>query len=393
MDFTLQTSILNYLNFPALIIDNEGTVVCCSKNIKKNYKINAGDNFFTFCQNPKSISEFILNLSNLPIGSDNKCLIQFSFIKNNVEVYLSVINKTPTLFLIEFKAELAISIDNDLIDNTDNLLSLVDRNYTYLAVNEQYSNKWGVEKKDIVHKHVTAILGEDVFKKVVKKELDACFNGKMRTYTDWFYSEQKQQMMFMKVSYHPVINQDTKEVKSVAVTVTDITDIQLHYDELSEKAFHDPLTMLENRYSLFDYFDKLKATLSRSHTYCLVMIDLDKFKQVNDLHGHNTGDKLLQAFAKDLKATLRKDDFCCRWGGDEFILLLSGTQSAAGLKVNKENITARLQSLQNKNYLIDDITLSLTFSFGLSFFPNETNELQELIDIADKNMFREKSEH
>ncbi|MBA6351527.1 MULTISPECIES: GGDEF domain-containing protein [unclassified Colwellia] len=387
----MNTDLLNYVNFPALIINEQGTVVSRSKHIKHKYHINEGDDFFALCDSKVSLSEFILNISNMPLGSNDKCLTHFSFIQKNIEVYVSIISKQPILFLIEYSAELLQdSSVVDLVDHSNNLLSLVDKNYHYLSVNEQYSLKWGLQKADIINQHVITVLGEEAFNKVVKKELDLCFSGKVRTYTDWFYSENKKQMLFLKVAYQPVFDSHSDQVNSVAVTVTDITDIQVLNEKLTEQAFHDPLTTLDNRYALMAYFDKLSATLTRNDCYSLVMIDLDDFKRVNDSYGHNIGDELLKAFAVNLKNTLRADDFCCRWGGDEFVLLLAQGNTAQTLVTARYNINDRFQQLQEKVYQVAKHKLSLRFSFGLALFPQQSKSLEQLISIADSKMYRDK---
>jgi diguanylate cyclase (GGDEF)-like protein/PAS domain S-box-containing protein len=387
----MNTDLLNYVNFPVLIINERGEVVSRSKLIKNKYHINEGDDFFALCDSKTSLSQFILNFTNMPLGSNDKCLTHFNFINQNVEVYVSIICKDPVLFLIEYSADLQHDPSViDLVDHSNNLLSLVDRNYHYLSVNEQYSLKWGIQKSDIVDHHVASVLGEEAFNKIVKKELDLCFSGKVRTYADWFYSDKNKQMHFLKVAYQPVFDNNSDRVKSVAVSVTDITDIQVQKDKLTDQALHDSLTTLDNRYALKEYFDKLSATLTRNDLYTLVMIDLNSFKQVNDLYGHNVGDDLLKAFAINLRKALRTDDFCCRWGGDEFVLLLAQGNAGQSLDMVKENIGERLFELQNNIYDIDEHKLSLSFSFGLAFYPNQSKNLEELISIADNKMFNNK---
>lgn len=385
---------LKYLNFPALIINNYGEVVQLSKPIKNKYDINKGDNFFSYCDDKTRLSEFILNFSNMSLGSNDKCLTYFNFSKKRIEIYVTLIQKNPTHLLIEFIKEHEVKVEDEsfikeLIDNSGNLLSLVSKDYCYLSVNEQYSQKWGMPAEEIVNNHVSTVLGQEAFDKVVKKELDLCFSGKVRTYTDWFYSDYKKTMVFLKVEYHPVFDKTSGEVNSVAVTVTDITDIQIKNDMLSEQAFHDSLTNLDNRYSLVDYYQKITSTLTRNRSYCMVMIDLDGFKLINDQNGHATGDRLLKEFANELQSTLRQDDFCCRWGGDEFILLMAEDNTCQD-NITRQHLNDRFSELQAKLYLVQNEEISLTFSFGLAFLSEQANKLDDLITIADNDMYEEK---
>jgi len=390
----IMVDLLSYLNFPALIIDGTGHVINRSKSIELQYKINEGDDFFSYCNENYYLAKFFLNLSNLPLGSNDKCLTRLNFSNIPIDVSMTVINKKPIRILIEFNVELYPAFGEelffkDLLNNSSDLLSLIDKDYRYVSVNKQYSLHWKLPHDEIINCHVSTVIGDEVFNRVVKKELDLCFAGKIRTYTDWFYSEKTKQMFFLKVVYHPVIEGDSGKVKSVAETVTDITDIYANYEVLSHKAFHDSLTKLNNRHALLDYFSKINSTLTRDHSYCLIMIDLDEFKQINDKNGHVFADELLILFSNELKSTLRQDDFCCRWGGDEFILLLAEKHPVQH-NLSRQNITTRLSQLKNKVYVIQNKKIPLSFTLGLSFFPEQGHKLQDLIDIADNDMYKGK---
>src|SRR6516225_280179 len=96
----------------------------------------------------------------------------------------------------------------------------------------------------------------------------------------------------------------------------------------------DPLTGLYNRRSLDSLLQREVALAERHHTaLSLVMIDMDKFKQVNDTHGHAAGDHMLKAFADCVRITLRKTDLAFRYGGDEFVIALPQTPLAQAQQV------------------------------------------------------------
>lgn len=322
--------LIKYLNCYAVIINEQGKVLGISDLAKSHLQIELESNFYDLCVDPAFFEESSHRLINQKVGSKQQQNFKFSFGTQEELAIVTLLNNSPIKILIEIDWNKERKIDSpskDLINNSNNLLSLVDRNYQYLSVNERYSEVWGLPNERIIEQHVSSILGEEMFQSVVKKELDTCFKGKTVKYTDWFYSEHKKQMLFLRVVYNPVFDSRNGEVKSVAVTVTDITDIQLKNESLQDKAYFDSLTYLHNRHAMNDYFAKISSPLTARENYCLVMIDLDNFKQINDIYGHSVGDQTLRAFALKLKAKLRKNDFCCRWGGDEFLLLLAESEN------------------------------------------------------------------
>src|SRR5205814_9793935 len=108
----------------------------------------------------------------------------------------------------------------------------------------------------------------------------------------------------------------------------------------------DSLTGLANRRSLEESLRSELARAARfSDTVCVVLADLDDFKQVNDQYGHAAGDEVLKAFAGALRKTVRESDVAGRWGGEEFALVLSGTDAAGGARL-AERARAEIEGRQ-----------------------------------------------
>jgi diguanylate cyclase (GGDEF)-like protein len=119
------------------------------------------------------------------------------------------------------------------------------------------------------------------------------------------------------------------------------------------------------------------------------MIDLDSFKQVNDICGHSMGDQILRAFSSKLRAKLRKDDFCCRWGGDEFLLFLSVGQQKSEW-ITRDYTGCQLRNAQDTNFVIEQQSIPLSFSFGIAHYLEHSRKLDSLLEIADKEMLKTK---
>jgi diguanylate cyclase (GGDEF)-like protein len=153
-------------------------------------------------------------------------------------------------------------------------------------------------------------------------------------------------------------------------------------------AYHDELTNLPNRHLLLDRFNLAVALAERHNQHVAVLfVDLDRFKHVNDTLGHSVGDKLLQQVALRLVAGIRASDTACRYGGDEFVVLLSELDAKDGAVVVADNIRAHLA----EPYLIDGAQITVTTSVGMAMYPVDAQAFSDLVQVADLAMYRDKA--
>ena len=162
----------------------------------------------------------------------------------------------------------------------------------------------------------------------------------------------------------------------------------LLYRTATQCALRDPLTGTGNRIAM-DQTLQREIELSRRHLQPLsvLMLDIDHFKQVNDTHGHSTGDDVLKAVAASIKNQLRNVDMVFRYGGEEFLILLSNTTREAAAMVGER---LRL-AVQSQEYLADSHMIVLTASLGCStLLPGESAE--SLLRRADSALYVAKRE-
>lgn len=175
-------------------------------------------------------------------------------------------------------------------------------------------------------------------------------------------------------------------LQTVAV-IRDITERRRLEAELEHRALHDPLTDLPNRSLFFDRLQQAMLTSRRDHKqFVLVILDLDRFKAVNDAHGHAAGDLVLIQLGTRLISGLRRTDTVARLGGDEFACIMprvSGRKSAE-LLVHK-----LLRPLQVA-YSIDTYTVDVGVSAGLAIFPPDGADPDTLMRHADAAMYSAK---
>lgn len=158
-------------------------------------------------------------------------------------------------------------------------------------------------------------------------------------------------------------------------------------DELLMLASTDDLTGIMNR-RVFDI--ELKRDFANAKRYSkplsLITIDLDKFKAINDRHGHFFGDLVLKMFAKEVSSTLREGDIFSRWGGDEFCIILHETSGKNAMKV-AEKIRFAVKNIHVKT---DNAPIYFTVSLGVTELHAEDSDAMVLVDRADKALYEAK---
>ena len=169
---------------------------------------------------------------------------------------------------------------------------------------------------------------------------------------------------------------------------TDITMIKAHDLELAHMAHYDTLTRLPNRVLLADRMQQVMAQSQRyEKRMVVVFLDLDGFKTINDLHGHDVGDQLLIAVAVRMKQTLREVDTIARLGGDEFVaLLVDLVEIDACIPLLKRLLAAAAEPVE-----IGGIVLQVSASLGVTYYPQEEDiDADQLLRQADQAMYQAK---
>lgn len=160
------------------------------------------------------------------------------------------------------------------------------------------------------------------------------------------------------------------------------------FAEVEDLVYLDDLTHLFNNRYLELVLDKeFKNTNTSEKPFALLFLDLDYFKSINDTHGHVIGSKLLVEVSKVLKNCVRDNDVVCRWGGDEYVLLLRGTDSGGALKV-AERIRRAIES--HRFLAREGYSLNITTCIGIASYPEHAQDKDTLLDFADRAMYRGK---
>ncbi|MFI3189755.1 hypothetical protein BCS42_16990 [Crenothrix sp. D3] len=225
--------------------------------------------------------------------------------------------------------------------------------------------------------------------KLSNELLEKHFNGQ----TDYYECESRmkhKQGHWIWVLDRGCVSSWTSEGKPLLMSGThqDITERKAYEKTIQQLAFYDPLTDLPNRRKLQDRLQYAITLNCRANSqFAVFMMDLDKFKAVNDKLGHLAGDKLLKQVATRITTCLRKSDMVARLGGDEFVLVLENLK----FPYDAETIALKvIADLAVPFQLSETNTVQIGVSIGISLYPQHGNTAESLMDHADTALYQAK---
>lgn len=308
-----------------------------------------------------------------------------------LEAQLQLLRKSSTLVKsLQDEIKLNNSFLEILFDAIPSPIFYKNSDGIYLNCNDAFSkNILGISKKDIIGKTLYE------FPDKIPLELAKIYDEKdkelMESKGVQFYDTyvqcangEKRHYNFYKATF---VSND--EALGIIGIMMDITDLKEKEKELKNLAFIDPLTNLFNRRYFIESAKSLISLAKREKTATTIMIiDIDDFKIINDVHGHENGDRVLVFVANVLKNQCRQSDVIARWGGEEFVILLPNTD----LKGAKKVATAIKNKISHENINMNyNTSIKITASMGISQINNEDDNFEPALNKADKALYKAKS--
>lgn len=292
----------------------------------------------------------------------------------------------------------------DIFRSIDVGVVIVERDYNIKLWNSFMVNHSGIPSPKVINTNLFESFPE-LPAKWLKQKIDSVFLMNIRSFITW----EQRPYMFKFKNYRPItgtadymyqnvtlipLHSNEGEVTHVGLVVYDVTDIAISQDKLESAnkllgklSRTDKLTQLFNRGYWEEMLRLEYERCRRTGQPCsLVMFDIDHFKQVNDTHGHQTGDAVIRNTAYTLKNTIRKTDIAGRYGGEEFAVILSGTDSSTSLYF-AERLRKKIES---QEVIHEGNTIRYTISLGIAEMDTQMESYQQWIEAADHALYDSK---
>ncbi len=277
------------------------------------------------------------------------------------------------------EAELRRSVDilHVVTDTAVDAMLLLDRRYRVLSVSESLQQLLGIAEADAVGRPVLRGVHEDDEPRV-RAALDRALHSGERSAVEFRAAASPTRDAWRWLEARITRAGDADDLR-VHVVLRDVTATRLEREELGRKALHDPLTGVLNRAGLDEHLRVHRPVVAAA-----LFVDLDRFKPINDLHGHAAGDMVLREVARRLSTAVRADDAVARIGGDEFVVVCRDG-GAVG-----DAVMTRIRHALAQPYRLDDATeVSVRASIGRAESrPGEG--FDELLERADRAMYDDK---
>ena len=284
----------------------------------------------------------------------------------------------------ETKAYETIILDDNLLFELNAIPQMVvNKDRVIVRVNKKFTELFGYSSDEILGKQ-TSMLTPSIEKFHEYRQYFAQTKDGIIKSEELEYKKKDGTLFWVKLEGNP-INKEGSELL-ILWSFLDITKEIYYRKELERLASTDPMTNLYNR----RYFSELATTVvklaKRSKLiYSIIMIDIDKFKSINDTYGHAIGDDVIVALAKLLKHNIRESDIVCRWGGEEFIILLPQTEQDGALMIaEKLRKTVETLSVTVRN----NKKIYFTISLGVATSDSDNcTDIENVINNADKALY------
>ncbi len=285
-----------------------------------------------------------------------------------------------------------------LIEKMSDGLIVIDTQGRIVDINPAMENFLNANPASFLGKHVSGILS------IWNEHLDYLMNGS-ETRTEMRLPHKPSRYLELRVtplydddqtlSGRIIVFRDITDRKEVEKDLrhamdrmqTQLIEIGLLQSQLREQAIRDALTNLFNRRYLEETLERELARAAREvYPLCLVMMDIDHFKDVNDTYGHEAGDFVLKTLAEAVTRQSRQGDFVCRYGGEEFVLVMPNIN----LEFAKERVGALHRSISSLYIPFGRFNLNVTVSMGVSAFPLHGERKEDLLRAADRALYAAK---
>ncbi|MEQ1549651.1 EAL domain-containing protein [Sphingorhabdus sp.] len=278
------------------------------------------------------------------------------------------------------------SMLEQIIDTTPVMIIATDRNGKILFINSYQSAMLGQDTEQLVGHSINDIFEAHLAEREQRRNaliIDGAQS--IPNYEEVFVSDGVQLTFHCNKS--PLLNKDG-QVIGVLTSAVDITARKFAEEHRAHLALHDLLTGLPNRALLAEHMRQtIEECSATGNKAALLLVDLDRFKVINDTRGHQAGDTLLRQVAERINSALDANELAARIGGDEFAIILRNVESVEDVSSKCHHLLSQI----GKHYAIGDSDQRIGASIGVAMIPDDSNSPDELLRLADLAMYEAKS--
>lgn len=263
---------------------------------------------------------------------------------------------------------------------------ITDAQKVIIDVNEAFCELTGYEKDEAIG-HKPSLLRSGIHDRAFYADLDTSIeNDGMWRGEIW--NKRKNGERYAEYLRIDTVYDNEGNVENYIGIFSDITEHLKRQEQLHRMANYDPLTALPNRHLFMTLAEQILSLSKRKSSKVIIsFLDLDGFKQVNDLHGHDKGDQVLKEVANRLEKQLRQSDAIARIGGDEFVIIFSDIKEVEDVIPLYERIFDALK----EPFVIGETSITIGASIGAAFYPDHGDDIEMLVRHADAAMYRSKA--
>lgn len=272
-----------------------------------------------------------------------------------------------------------------LLEITDDFIYIKDLNHKFIYASDAFARLTHHQSwKELVGKDDFDIFPSEHAEIYYRFEKNVIKSGEKLILHEEPYHDLQGNLRWVTSTKNPVFDSQNNVTGLIGIS-KDITDLKANQQKIEALAEHDHLTGLLNRRALFEFGDLIIKKAERDQLeVAILFIDLDKFKIVNDTHGHSVGDEVLSFFASHLKECTRGSELAARLGGDEFIICITATEN---IQKSAKRCADRIRTI-----LGHDNMRGCGCSIGITF-TDDNYDLLNLLTAADKAMYKAKQGH
>ncbi|MFV1992948.1 MAG: EAL domain-containing protein [Acidiferrobacterales bacterium] len=399
------SAILQTANSLLVVMDNNGRIIrfnrACEQLTGYSFNDVSGKFLWESLLEEKDIEPIKkifknLNHSTFP-GNTKNCWLSKDGKKHMIEWSNSVISSDGN------RVSFVVALGNDItermlveaerdkharaLDQSADSVMITDHRGVIEYVNPAYEKATGYSREELIGQTPSIVKSGKHDKKFYKRLWDTILAGEV--FSDVLINLAKDGYLYYEEKTITPLLDSNGKVTSFVSTGKDITERMETQERMYYLAHHDVLTDLPNRILFLERLGHVLKVLDRREQTCAVLfLDLDRFKNINDTHGHDTGDRLLQSVSERLKESVREGDTVARLGGDEFTVLLEDVYGADDVVP----IARKILNALSIPFHISGHELFSSASIGISIYPDDGADPKTLLKNADNAMYRAKDQ-